>query len=156
MSESVSGGESYSNSSSSSSSRKYGESPSGESYSPSQPNSYSSSYNQPNKAPLPKAKVEEIKKLLKETEDFLIQFCKESYTLLKEEDIKKSFRAVVLNNEQDILDFPTLETLVNCYQKNYNSLSNGEQNDMKNKFLIDGLTKFSEKKRHEKSPLKYW
>lgn len=156
MSESVdNGGESYS-----SQSRKYSgyssrssESPSAESY------SHSAAYTEQqstSRTPIEKDKVEEIKKLLKETEAFLIQYGKENFPILKAEDIKKDFRNVVLSNEKAILDFPTLNTLVTCYQRTYDELPANEKQQNNNKLLMNGLNEFLEQKRQENSKLKYW
>jgi hypothetical protein len=158
MSESVDNdGESYSNQSRkySQSSPRSSESPSSESYSP----SYNAPKVQPQtseRKPIEKDKVEEIKKLLKETEVFLIQYGKDNFDSLNADDIKKSFRNVVLSNEKDILAFPTLNTLVTAYKKTYESLSDNEKQQNMNKLLMDGLNEFAEQKRQENSKLKYW
>jgi hypothetical protein len=154
MSESVdNGGESYSGSSrkyNQSSSARSSESPSSESHAYSQPQASSG------RTPIEKDKVEEIKKLLRETESFLIQYAKTNFPLLKNEEIKADFRNVVLTNEKAILEFPTLNTLVTSYQKTYNSLPANEQQQDKNKLLMNGLNEFVEQKRQENSKLKYW
>lgn len=161
MSESVdNGGESYSGSNrkyNQSSSSRSSESPSSESHS----SSYSYSPPTPpqssaSRTPIEKDKVDEIKKLLRETEAFLIQYGKTKFPSLSVEDIRKDFRDVVLTNEKAILEFPTLNTLVTCYQKTYNSFPVTEQQKHKNKLLVDGLNEFIEQKRQENSKLKYW
>jgi hypothetical protein len=130
MSESVdNGGESYSGSSrkyNQSSSARSSESPSSESHAYSQPQASSG------RTPIEKDKVEEIKKLLRETEAFLIQYAKTNFPLLKNEEIKADFR------------------------KTYNSLPANEQQQDKNKLLMNGLNEFVEQKRQENSKLKYW
>lgn len=162
MSESVdNGGESYSGSNrkyNQSSSSRSSESPSSEShsssysYTPPTPPPQSSTV----RVPIEKDKVEEIKKLLRETEAFLIQYGQTNFPSLSVEDIRKDFRNVVLTNEKAILEFPTLNTLVTGYQKTYNSFPVTEQQKHKNKLLIDGLNEFVEQKRQENSKLKYW
>jgi hypothetical protein len=154
MSESVSNnGESYSGNSS-----KYGRSSSRSSESPS---SESHSNWGASSSPAPSktsedSKIAEIKKLLKEAEDYLIKYGKEHFASLSEAGIRNDFRDLVMKNEASIIEHPNPNTLVGCYQVVYNNLNNIEKEAPKNKVLMEGLHEFVNHKRQANSKLKYW